>query len=305
MNTAIQKYKSKAIIYGCGNLGRAFVPLNKVNFDFVCYLDQNAEKINSDPDFNDKIPVMHPDALLSEINEIDFDIIIIAIENPQINDEVKQMLTEKYNVPPRKFRSYHLDLLWISHKQFLRDMAEMIKKQNIKGDIAECGVWQGETACFLNQIFPERMLYLFDTFEGFVNEKDVKRDEDKYDTVRDFIQQLFDKHEFKNTSAELVMNRMEHPEKVVIKKGYFPDTWDEEVKNKTYAFVKLDTDLYKPIKDGLELFYPQMSKHGCILIHDYFYLEGVAEAVHEWHKNHPDAIIAPIGDGISIAVYKT
>jgi hypothetical protein len=69
--------------------------------------------------------------------------------------------------------------------------------------------------------------------------------------------------------------------------------------------VKLDTDLYKPIKDGLDLFYPQMAKRGCIVVHDFFLIEGVRDAVYEWYQRNPDAIITPIGDGNSLIVLKT
>ena len=36
-----------------------------------------------------------------------------------------------------------------------------------------------------------------------------------------------------------------------------------------FAFVSLDTDLYKPTLAGLEFFWPRMSKGGFIFIHDF------------------------------------
>src|SRR6266540_1215034 len=44
-----------------------------------------------------------------------------------------------------------------------------IKKRNLKGNVAELGVYKGKFAKHINKFFPERKLYLFDTFEGFDN----------------------------------------------------------------------------------------------------------------------------------------
>ena len=45
--------------------------------------------------------------------------------------------------------------------------AERIVAKNVPGAIAEVGVYRGEFAAVLNQLFSDRALYLFDTFEGF------------------------------------------------------------------------------------------------------------------------------------------
>lgn len=51
-------------------------------------------------------------------------------------------------------------------------VANEIYKNNIKGNVAELGVFRGDFAKFINLSFPDRKLYLFDTFEGF-DEKDI------------------------------------------------------------------------------------------------------------------------------------
>ncbi|MBR4209498.1 MAG: hypothetical protein IKQ96_04675, partial [Lachnospiraceae bacterium] len=38
---------------------------------------------------------------------------------------------------------------------------------NVPGAVAELGVYRGQFASCMNRLFPERTLYLFDTFEGF------------------------------------------------------------------------------------------------------------------------------------------
>ena len=56
--------------------------------------------------------------------------------------------------------------------------ANEIKTNNINGNIAELGVYKGEFAKRLNQLFPDKKLYLFDTFEGF-NAKDINTEKQK------------------------------------------------------------------------------------------------------------------------------
>src|SRR4051812_35726084 len=42
-----------------------------------------------------------------------------------------------------------------------------INKNIPGGSVAELGVYKGKFARFINQYFPQRSLFLFDTFEGF------------------------------------------------------------------------------------------------------------------------------------------
>jgi len=156
----------------------------------------------------------------------------------------------------------------------IRLAANRIAEKNIPGSIAELGVYRGELAAILNRLFPDRTLYLFDTFEGF-SDKDLS----------DGMEEKHSKAvvgDFKDTSLDMVLSRMAHPERVVTRKGYFPATADGL--EDTFALVSLDVDLYKPTIAGLEYFYPRLSKGGCIFIHDYNNrrYKGVRSAVEEF-----------------------
>jgi hypothetical protein len=167
--------------------------------------------------------------------------------------------------------------------------------------MAELGVYQGDFARVLNKALPERKLYLFDTFEGF-NKQELQNEVDKYGkSVESML--FYDKIVSSNVNLEAVVNSMPNPSTIVIKKGWFPDTFD--IPDERFCFVNIDPDLYEPTKAGLELFYPRMSKGGVILVHDYTKLIGVTEAVDEFLAKTPDAISLPIGDFLSIAIIKT
>lgn len=157
-----------------------------------------------------------------------------------------------------------------------RLIAEEIRRRNLSGAMAELGVYQGEFAEELNRMFPEKRLYLFDTFTGF-DERDIGSLDGKRARVGDFS----------DTSAEAVLARMPHPERIRIKKGYFPDSlslMNAEEQEECYALVSLDTDLYQPTLAGLEYFYPRMEAGGYIILDDYNspQFPGVAKAVQEF-----------------------
>ena len=152
--------------------------------------------------------------------------------------------------------------------------------KEVEGSFAELGVFQGDFSKYLNMTFPERKLYLFDTFEGF-DERDIVGDKKESYASDDYFKNA---KTLKNTSIELVMSKMTNPNNVIIRKGYFPETVPEE--EISYAFVSLDCDLYKPTLAGLKYFYPRLVKGGYIMIHDYNCdeVKGIRAAVSEFEK---------------------
>jgi O-methyltransferase len=138
-------------------------------------------------------------------------------------------------------------------------IAREIYENNIGGNVAELGVFQGDFAQYINQIFPDRKLYLFDTFEGF-NEGDVQIEKANKNYVPD-------EDDFKLTNVDSVLNRMKYRKNCIIKKGYFPET-TKDVED-TFAFVNIDVDLSEPIYNGLCWFYPRLEKGGYIFVHDF------------------------------------
>ncbi|MDR3113505.1 MAG: TylF/MycF family methyltransferase [Endomicrobium sp.] len=139
--------------------------------------------------------------------------------------------------------------------------AEEIKRRGVLGNVAELGVYRGAFAAKINARFPDRTLYLFDTFEGFAS-KERAAAQSYGDLQAGAIT------EFDNTSVDLVLGKMPYPKQCVVKKGFFPDT-AAGMEDEKFSFVSLDTDLYEPILNGLRWFYPRLEKGGYILIHDF------------------------------------
>lgn len=152
-------------------------------------------------------------------------------------------------------------------------LAFEIEQKKLIGDVAEVGVFRGDFARHINLNFPERIFYLFDTFEGF-DERDVNVERSNKFSKGD--------QNFSQTSIDLVLAKMKYPLKCVIKKGFFPATAGDVDTN--FVFVSIDVDLYKPILEGLKYFFPRMVKGGYIFIHDFNNDEypGVRKAVEEY-----------------------
>lgn len=153
--------------------------------------------------------------------------------------------------------------------------AQEIYEAGVQGAAAELGVFTGDFAQYINQVFPDRKLYLFDTFSGF-DKRDLQADHARGHHTRD-------NQRFKTGSIDLVMSKMKHPANCIVKAGYFPDT-AEGLEDERYCFVSIDADLYNPIYEGLKYFYPRLSKGGYLFVHDYNrdIFKGAKEAVRQY-----------------------
>jgi O-methyltransferase len=241
-------------------------------------------------------PVIHP----KEIVSYEYDQIILTTEKIDFIDEIVNQLTSKYNILKDQINTtFALSKLQImARKNALKNVAELIYSNKISGATAELGVFQGQFAKYINMFFPDRKLYLFDTFDGF-NKQDVNRDLE-LGVGKSILDKSYD---FSNTGEELVLKQMKYRENCIIKKGYFPGT-AENIDEK-FCFVSLDADLYQPMFAGLKYFYPRLEKGGYIFIHDYFsdVFSGTKKAVLEYKKIE-EIHCVPLGDDYSIAIVK-
>jgi hypothetical protein len=198
-------------------------------------------------------------------------------------------------VDANKIDVYYIYFAVKSRVVFLEKLAEHFKERQVEGSLAEGGVFQGEFAKEINRVFSDKTLYLFDTFTGF-DKRDIAKEQSG-----GFSE--FGEGHLNTTSEDIVLSNLPFPNKCVIKKGFFPET-TVGVEDR-FCFVNLDFDLYDPILAGLEFFYPRMVDGGVILIHDYFNprYRGVKAAVADFDKKNALKLM-PIGDGISIAVYR-
>ena len=173
-------------------------------------------------------------------------------------------------------------------------IAYEITEKNIPGCVAEFGVFRGEFAKYINSVFPDRKLFLFDTFEGF-DVRDIKTEiNNNYSSAQ--------KNDFSDTSVNLVIKKMKYPENCIVKKGYFPETaMDIEEK---FVFVSIDVDLFDAIYNGLCYFYPRLMPGGYIFVHDYNFTKysGTKDAVKKYAAENKLTFF-PMSDIYGTAVF--
>jgi len=141
-----------------------------------------------------------------------------------------------------------------------------------EGDLAEVGVYYGGTAKIMAERYPDRDIYIFDTFEGLPDWVDNE--------VGDSDVEKFKTGDMKEATLKIVKENLKEYKNIHIYKGVFPET-SEPIKDKKFAFVHIDTDIYKSTKLALDFFIPRAK---VIIIHDYPIFKGVRKAVDECGK---------------------
>lgn len=276
--------KGKVFIFGSGSTGKSILHKVAESYDVIGYLDNDSKRWGMSVGNYEIYP---PEKLQSSV----FDAIIIA-SLTGVGDISKQLMA--MGIPQEKIIQHFVEVSVKSRILFLEKLGELWG-DSMEGSIAEGGVFRGDFSCEMNRVFPDKKLYLFDTFLGFDNRDIAVEKENQFSECGGSHLNI--------TSEELVLKKLPYPEKAVIRKGYFPETIAgiEE----RFCFVNLDFDLYQPILAGLEYFYPRMVSGGIILTHDYFSegYRGVKQAVMEFEKRRNGIRKFPIGDGISIGIY--
>jgi len=136
---------------------------------------------------------------------------------------------------------------------------QRVLDEGVVGDIAELGVWRGNSAAILARAAEQhgRTLFLFDTFQGF-DSRDLKDLDSKSR-----------EGQFGNTSIDYVKETVGCDASVRYIKGFFPDSIPDYMVDSKFSIVHIDCDLYGPMKAALEFFYPRMSEGALLIMHDY------------------------------------
>lgn len=254
----------KIILFGSGQGGQMTARWLPADCELLAFADNHPGKWGT---FSEGIPVIKP----AQIPALMPDMVWITVLNRDAARSMEAQLKELGYTGEIQTLDPYRDVMDL-RLACLRLLAKEIHTRKLPGAVAELGVYKGAFAAEINRLFPERTLYLFDTFEGF-SQTDID------------IERTLSSHtraaagDFGDTGMEQVLSRLPHPERAVLCKGYFPDTLPSDLP--PLAFVSLDPDLYEPALAGLRAFWHRLVPGGVILIHDYnsAQFEGVGKAV--------------------------
>ena len=157
-------------------------------------------------------------------------------------------------------------------------------QQELDGDMAEVGVYQGGSAKLISEVKGDKKLFLFDTFIGL---------QELSDDDTHFGKKHWKKNEFNDTSLETVKNYLSSYNNIQIIKGEFPKT-AVSIHNSKFSFVHLDVDLYRSTIECLKFFYPRLVNGGIILVHDY-HSDGIQKAFKEFLQSNKVQLIELTG----------
>ncbi len=170
-------------------------------------------------------------------------------------------------------------------------LGEEVNALGLKGDVVECGVWNGGSAAMIargldmHKSLTSRNIWLFDSFEGLPQptERDDKQN-NKY-----YFEGVCTGNE---KNVDMIFNKMNiSKERVKIVKGWIKDTF-LNTKIEEISLLHVDMDWFDSIELVLEHFYENVVKGGFVVIDDYYTLQGCHDAVNSFlkRKNLQDSV---------------
>lgn len=189
---------------------------------------------------------------------------------------------------------------------------EYILRNEIPGDIVECGVWNGGSILLAARALlhfgdTSRSLYLFDTFSGMPEPDDIDVDWAGNSALAQWhsSEALGTKWGYGGTEdmvREVVMTSGYPEERFVFVKGMVEDTLPDRLPAAISIF-RLDTDLYHSTYHELVHGYPVLSAGGILIIDDYGYFKGSRIATDKYFSdNRLPVFLTRINSSVHLAV---
>jgi O-methyltransferase len=147
---------------------------------------------------------------------------------------------------------------------------ELLDCIKLEGSTAEIGVYEGNTSKMIKLLNNDKTHYCYDTFEGIIGS------DNKHDT-----------HENGKFYCNLdKVKRNINLGGVIYKKGYFPETFNED--SEKFCFVYSDTSTYIGTKNTLLYLHNNIVIGGKIICYSDDKCKGVKEAIDEFSVTNTD-----------------
>lgn len=214
---------------------------------------------------------------------------------------LKRYMGPKPDMDPRFAPLYEAckpyTLIQVERMYSLYKAVQYVIARNIPGAFVECGVWKGGASMLMAKTLlslgvRDRMLYLYDTYEGMTKPTaDDMSVMSGAEPVMDIWQrnQHGDHNEWCYGPLEGVKAAMEstgYPmDKIVFVKGPVEETLPATMPG-PIAILRLDTDWYSSTKHEMEQLYPHLERGGVLIADDYGYWAGARKAIDEYFQTH-------------------
>lgn len=209
------------------------------------------------------------------------------------------------------FEDFHINIInkvrpyTMTSNERLYGLIEAVKyvvKNNIEGDIVECGVWKGGSMMAIAETLKQlgdknRHLFLYDTFAGMT----APTEEDVDQLKRDASTQL--KNDINNKTESVVwaysgleevkenIQKIQYPSNNIhFIEGDILQTIPAKISDKI-ALLRLDTDWYESTKHEMIHLFPLLIQKGVLIIDDYGFWKGSRKAVDEYIESNNISIL--------------
>ncbi len=156
-------------------------------------------------------------------------------------------------------------------------------KNDIAGDVVECGVWKGGSmmavARTLLRLKATRRLWLYDTFEGFSPPTAADVSTCGLSAQKDFESDYF--RVGVEAVRQAVLGTGYDASLVQFVKGKVEDTIPGQAPEQI-ALLRLDTDWYESTRHELEHLFPRLVRGGVLIVDDYGHWQGARKATDEY-----------------------
>jgi len=171
-----------------------------------------------------------------------------------------------------------------------------VNSNQLDGDIVECGVWQGGNIILARAMCPDKICWLYDTFEGMTRPDPVLDIKLSGKPVK-----AIDRYDAKTVNGQKwAAVSMEDVKKNFDSFGLMSDSHLKFVKGdvlntlleatnipEKVSLLRLDTDWYHSTRVELEVLYPKLVRNGILIIDDYGHWAGCKKAVDDYFKDKP------------------
>lgn len=186
----------------------------------------------------------------------------------------------KRNEFGRVFEKY-CDFTMIDKPLYVDNLLVAERTKGLAGDVVECGVWRGGMSAGLAEVLgPDRMYYLFDSFEGLPPAQEIDGAVAQRWQADTASPAYFDNCRAEMEFAREAMTRASVRFECI--KGWFEDTIPQFRGTDSISLLRLDGDWYDSTMVCLEHFFPRVVDHGIVLIDDYHTWTGCSRAVHDY-----------------------
>ena len=208
----------------------------------------------------------------------------IIKQKPEINTDRSNPIFQEIVSKVSPYTMTSIDRMWALH-----NACNYISQNKIQGDFVECGVWRGGSAMlaalsFLSKNDADRMLYMYDTFEGMTEpgQDDVSmQGESAASTWQNVHRCLADYADVEQN----ILSTGYSSKKIKMIQGKVEDTIPSNLPNQI-ALLRLDTDWYDSTYHELVHLYPLLVKGGVIIIDDYGHWQGARKAVDQYFSEN-------------------